>query len=73
MSCTLCEQLQWNSEEWTAFLSGQFHTAYGLLAVAGLAVASFVVPRNYLWAVYLLVFGFALAVLVDLWANGYTH
>ena len=69
----LADQSAVNAAEWEAFVSGQFHTAYGLLAIAGLAIASFVVPREHLWAIYLLVFGFALAVLVDLWVNGYTH
>ena len=69
----LADQEAANSEEWDAFLSGQFHAAYGLLGIAGLAVAACIVPERYHWFIYLLVFGLALAVLADLWANGYTH
>jgi hypothetical protein len=73
MSVSLDAQAEANGLEWTAFVSGQFHTAYGLLAIAGLAIASFIVPERYHWAIYLLVFGLALSVLADLVAQGYTH
>jgi hypothetical protein len=73
MEPSLDTQAETNGTEWTAFLSGQFHTAYGLLAIAGLSIATFIVPEQHHWFIYLLIFGFALAILADLWANGYTH
>ena len=73
MEPSLDAQSEVNGTEWTAFLSGQFHTAYGLLAIAGLSIAAFLVPSEHQWVLWLLIFGFALAILADLWANGYTH
>ncbi len=70
---SLASQEAENNSELQAFLSGQFHTAYGLLAIAGLAVAAFVLPGKDLWAVYLFIFGLSVGVLVDIWAHGYTH
>ena len=71
MTCAPCEAV--NEQEWAAFASGQFHTAYGLLAIAGIAIAANFIAEQHHWLLYLLTFGLAIGILVDLWVNGYEH
>lgn len=67
------QQGAFNDEQMAAILSGDAHSTYGLVAIAGLAVLAFIVPESSHWILYLLIFGIAIGVMVDLYVNGYAH
>jgi hypothetical protein len=70
-ACTDCQAI--NSAEWAAFVSGEFHTAYGLLAIGGLAIAACLGIGKYQWILYFFIFGLSVGILVDLWIHEYQH
>ncbi len=73
-----------NKYEAKAFLKGQFHDAYGLIAIMisawivivdAVLFARFASLETFLLMIVppILIFAFAIAVFVDLWSHGFGH
>ena len=63
-------QTRFNKDYWNAFMKGDTHVEYGLIAIAVMLITYMLVP-----SVFLIIFSLMLIVgiMVDIYVHGYTH
>ena len=63
-------QTKFNAEYWNAFMKGDTHVEYGLIAIAVMLIVYMIVP-----SIFLIIFSLMIivGVMVDIYVHDFTH